>query len=76
MCEKTSCCKETLNKCFIIGNTSLETISMMFDKISLHPVDLLDFKKENALCNLSSAIFFISKSGTSDSIKFLYDMSL
>ena len=37
---------------------------MMFDKISSHRVELLDLKKKkNALCKLSSAISFISKSG-------------
>ena len=35
--------------------------STMFDEMSLYTDNLQDFKEENALCNSSSAISFISK---------------
>lgn len=56
---------EMLNKRFIVENVSFETVLMMFDEISSHPVDLLDFKKENGLYNSLSAISFIPKSRSS-----------
>ena len=41
---KTPCCKEILNKYFIVENTSLKTALTMFDEISSYPGDLLDLE--------------------------------
>ena len=74
--EETPCYKEILNKYFVAINTSSETASKMSDERSLYPGDLLDFKEENALCDSSSAISFISITGPSYFKKFSFDVSL
>ena len=51
---------------------SLETALMTFDEILSYPDDLLDFKKENALCKSSSATSFKSKTGPSHFEKVSY----
>lgn len=63
-----------LNNCFTIENASLKTALTMLDEIS-YPEDLLDFKEENALCNLLLAICFTSKSGSPYFVKFSWDIS-
>ena len=40
---KTCCCKEILNKYFIVENNSLETALTTFGEISSYPGDLLYF---------------------------------
>ena len=54
-----------LNKCFIPENTALKTALTIFDEMSSYPEDLLDSAEENAVCNSSSAISFISKTSPS-----------
>ena len=62
--------KEILKKCFIVENASLKTALTTFDEISSYVDYLLDFKEENSLCNSSSAISCISKTGPLCSKKF------
>ena len=70
--EKTPCFKETSNKCFIVQNTSLDSVQRCLDEMSLYQDNLQDFKEENS---------FISKYPSSLHpfsyfIKLSYDISL